>query len=71
MKFQIIRVRKIELSPYDDFALLLLDTKLKFDRHIAPICIDDTPPSASDECVTTGWGKEALKSKIFKLMFYF
>lgn len=49
-----------------DVAMLVLEDRLKFDTHIGSICLDenDVVPSASYEnCVTTGWGKEVLKSK--------
>ena len=70
LPFQISRVKKIEIHPnYDpatfkfDIALLHLDSKLIFDTHIGPICIDDTDPTETEQCVTTGWGKEALRGK--------
>lgn len=74
--FQTVRVKSISFHPeYQSFgrdvALLHLEIDLKFDQHIAPICIDDndaTPVSGgSDQCVCTGWGKEALQCKCNKL----
>ncbi|XP_055387830.1 inactive serine protease scarface isoform X2 [Condylostylus longicornis] len=66
--FQNSRVKRIEIHPnYDsvkfnnDIALLHLDSKLKFDIHIAPLCIDDSDPDENEECYVTGWGKEVLK----------
>ena len=66
--FQTIRVKSISFHPeYQsygrDVALLHLENGLKFDKHIAPICIDeqDYEPKQNEECVCTGWGKEALK----------
>lgn len=71
--FQLIRVKAISYHPSykpttlnHDVALLLLEDRIKFDTHISPICIDDNDlvPSASyDNCVSTGWGHEVLKSK--------
>lgn len=49
-----------------DVALLHLENKLNFDKHIGPICIDQNelePSGSNEECVTSGWGKEVLKSK--------
>uniref|UniRef100_A0A8W7PER0 Peptidase S1 domain-containing protein n=1 Tax=Anopheles coluzzii TaxID=1518534 RepID=A0A8W7PER0_ANOCL len=70
--FQIVRVKDIVYHPaYNpttlnyDVAMLVLEDRLKFDTHIGSICLDenDVVPSASYEnCVTTGWGKEVLKS---------
>jgi hypothetical protein len=50
-----------------DVALLELESDLKYDNHIGPICIDnpDLEASASSNCVTTGWGKNVLKGKLF------
>lgn len=75
--FQTVRVKSISFHPeYQsygrDVALLHLEIGLKFDSHIAPICIDENdfePTPGVDQCVCTGWGKEALKCewKIIKL----
>lgn len=50
-----------------DVALLHLENDLKFDKHIGPICLDETElePSqgTNEECVTSGWGKENIKCK--------
>lgn len=64
-----MRVKSISFHPeYQSFgrdiALLHLEIPLKFDQHIAPICIDELntePISGNDQCVCTGWGKDALK----------
>jgi hypothetical protein len=70
--FQIVRVQKIIFHPgfkpktlQNDIALLYLENDLRFDTHIQPICLDDidSDPSSSDDCVTTGWGKEVLKGE--------
>ena len=71
--FQIVRVQKIINHPQykaqsldHDIALLYLENDIKYDSHIGPICLDEPnlPESSSDNCVTTGWGKEVLKGKI-------
>ncbi|XP_037043970.1 inactive serine protease scarface-like isoform X1 [Bradysia coprophila] len=66
--FQSIRVKSISVHPeYQsnkygrDIALLHLERPLKFDKHIGAICLDDREPTPNDNCVCTGWGKEALK----------
>lgn len=69
--FQIVRVQRILFHPQyqpktlqNDIALLYLENDIKYDdTHIQPICLDesDAEPLPSDECVTTGWGKEVLK----------
>lgn len=66
--FQSIRVKSISVHPeYQsnkygrDIALLHLERPLKFDKHIGAICLDDNEPTPNDNCVCTGWGKEALK----------
>lgn len=68
--FQSIRVKSISVHPeYQsnkygrDIALLHLERPLKFDKHIGAICLDDREPTPNDNCVCTGWGKEALKCK--------
>lgn len=69
--FQTVRVRKITMHPAyqptnleSDIALLHLENDLKFDKHIGPICIDESelePTGSDEECVTSGWGKEIIK----------
>jgi len=69
--FQIVRVQKIIFHPQyqpntlqNDIALLYLENDIKWDdTHIQPICLDESDADVltSDECVTTGWGKEVLK----------
>lgn len=72
--FQTVRVKQITMHPaYEptnlesDVALLHLENDLKFDKHIGPICVDESelePTKGSDEeCVTSGWGKEIIKCK--------
>lgn len=73
--FQIVRVKNVIYHPaYQpttlnyDVAMLVLEDRLRFDTHIGSLCLDesDVVPSASYEnCVTTGWGREVLKSKLF------
>lgn len=72
LPFQLIRVKSITLHPayqptnlQSDIALLHLENKLNFDKHIGPVCYDenDVEPSAGEQCVTSGWGKEVLKRK--------
>ncbi|XP_070506549.1 inactive serine protease scarface-like isoform X2 [Chironomus tepperi] len=69
--FQIVRVQRIIFHPQykpntlqNDIALLYLENDIKWDdTHIQPICLDesDAEVKSTDECVTTGWGKEVLK----------
>lgn len=70
--FQIVRVKNIVFHPQHkpslidhDLAVLHLENNIRYDTHIGPICLDDVQsvPTASDDCVTTGWGKEVLKSE--------
>lgn len=74
--FQIVKVGAIVIHPrYDaqrqlnDLALLFLSEKFRFDQHIQPICIlDDKVVEAvypNADCITSGWGKDVLKSKYF------
>lgn len=68
--FQIVRVQRVVFHPQfkpqtleNDIALLYLENDIKYDSHIGPICLDEAESilSSSDDCVTTGWGKEVLK----------
>lgn len=70
--FQIVRVQKIITHPnfqpstiHYDLALLHLENNLNYDSHIGPICLDDyeSLPTSNENCLTTGWGKEVLKSE--------
>lgn len=71
--FQIIRVKDISYEPRFkagssdyDVAILHLEDRLIFDTHIQPICIEDPlwPAEKPDEeCITTGWGHEVLRSE--------
>ena len=68
--FQIVRVKTISYHPLynpatlsHDVALLHLEEKIRFDTHMSPICLDETEPAPTANCITTGWGKEVLRSK--------
>lgn len=70
--FQIVRVQRIVNHPQynpatldHNIAILYLENDIKYDTHIGPICLDESAPAASDNCVTTGWSKEVLKGKAF------
>lgn len=76
LPFQLVRVKSITMHPayqptalQNDVALLHLENKLKFDKHIGPVCYDenDSEPSANELCVTSGWGKEVLKRMLFHI----
>lgn len=76
LPFQLVGVKNVEVHPsYDansgsnDMAVIHLSQRLQFASHIQPICISDKDPSPSETCVTTGWGKQALSSKI-SIQFY-
>lgn len=70
--FQITGVRSISFHPSynpanlnNDVALLHCDERIRYDTHVGPICLEDQYTSASsDDCVTTGWGKEVLRSEL-------
>lgn len=72
--FQLVRLLKITFHPYYNtadpaynLALLHLERDYQFNLHIQPLCLDETftPPAPGDNCLTTGWGKEALESEFF------
>lgn len=74
--FQLIRVKQITMHPAyqptnleSDVALLHLENNLNFDKHIGPICVDESElepaGTAEEECVTSGWGKEIIKCMYF------
>ncbi|XP_063700942.1 inactive serine protease scarface-like [Culicoides brevitarsis] len=68
-KFQILHVRSVQPHPqYNpntleyDMAIIHLSEQINFDQHVAPICMDEQESSKNlDNCVTTGWGKDALR----------
>ena len=45
---------------HNNFALLFLSEKFEIMQHISPICLPqpDSPPAASEYCVSHGWGKD-------------
>lgn len=62
--FQITGVRSVSFHPQNDVALLHCDERIRYDTHVGPICLQDQYSTASSQdCVTTGWGKEALRSE--------
>lgn len=69
--FQITGVRSVSFHPSynpanlnNDVALLHCDERIRYDSHVGPICLEDQYASgSSDDCVTTGWGKEVLRSE--------
>ncbi|XP_046866351.1 inactive serine protease scarface [Drosophila willistoni] len=67
LPFQLVGAQTIDLHPaYDpatnanDMAIIRLQKRFEFATHIQPICISDEDPKPSEQCVTTGWGKQAL-----------
>lgn len=73
--FQTKRVKTIQMHPAyqptnleSDVALLHLDSSLSYDQHIGQICVDENElePAGSEECVTSGWGKEIIKRKLLE-----
>ena len=49
---------------HNNFALLFLSDKFDIMDHISPICLPqpNSPPSASEFCVSHGWGKDKFGS---------
>ncbi|XP_017057300.1 inactive serine protease scarface isoform X2 [Drosophila ficusphila] len=67
LPFQLTGAKTIDVHPsYDpstnahDLAIIRLEKRLEFATHIQPICISDEDPKATEQCVTSGWGKQAL-----------
>ncbi|KAL7736290.1 hypothetical protein ACLKA6_002959 [Drosophila palustris] len=67
LPFQLVGAKSIDVHPSynpssnsNDMAIIRLDKRFEFATHIQPICISDEDPGASERCVTTGWGKQAL-----------
>ncbi|KAH8320309.1 hypothetical protein KR074_003078, partial [Drosophila pseudoananassae] len=67
LPFQLTGAKSIDVHPsYDpssnvnDLAIIRLEKRLEFATHIQPICISDEDPQVSEQCVTSGWGKQAL-----------
>ncbi|EDW01151.1 inactive serine protease scarface [Drosophila grimshawi] len=67
LPFQLVGAKTIDIHPSynpsthaNDLAIIRLDKRFEFATHIQPICISDEDPGASEHCVTTGWGKQAL-----------
>ncbi|XP_017083479.1 inactive serine protease scarface isoform X2 [Drosophila eugracilis] len=67
LPFQLIAVKTIEIHPAfngstksHDLAIVRLERRLEFASHIQPICISDEDPKPSENCITSGWGKQAL-----------
>lgn len=72
--FQIVRVQRIINHPQyqkgtidHDIAILQLENDIRYDTHVAPICLDEQQEvnviPNDNNCVTTGWGKEVLKGE--------
>lgn len=66
----LIRVKSVQNHPqYNpstleyDIAILHLVEPIKFDVHVAPICLDEQESVKLDNCIVTGWGKEVLKGE--------
>ncbi|XP_037945506.1 inactive serine protease scarface [Teleopsis dalmanni] len=68
LPFQLVGAKTIDTHPEynpstgaNDMAIIRLDKRFEFATHVQPICISDEDPSPSEQCVTTGWGKQALQ----------
>ncbi|XP_067633104.1 inactive serine protease scarface isoform X2 [Eurosta solidaginis] len=69
LPFQIVGVKSIDIHPKynpstgsNDMAVLRLDKRLEFAQHVKPICVTNEDPKPGEKCITTGWGKQAIKS---------
>lgn len=71
--FQLVRLKSMTFHPFFNFtdlstnlALLHLERNYQFNVHIQQLCYEDTytDPQPGDYCIVTGWGKEALASKL-------
>ncbi|XP_054739380.1 inactive serine protease scarface [Anastrepha obliqua] len=69
LPFQIVGVKSIDIHPEynpstgsNDMAVLALDKRIEFAQHIKPICVTNEDPKPGEKCITTGWGKQAIKS---------
>lgn len=50
----------VPAGAFNDFALVILDTPFTLEEHIDTICIpEQNQLIESQDCVVTGWGKEA------------
>lgn len=70
MPFQLVGAKTVDVHPdynpetgSNNMAIIRLERRFEFATHIGPICISDKDPSQNEQCVTTGWGKQALQSK--------
>jgi len=70
LPFQLVGAKSVDSHPEynpatgsNDMAIIRLQKRLEFATHIQPICISDEDPSPSEQCITSGWGKQALQSK--------
>lgn len=55
IKNVIVHEDYIELKQHD-IALLETETKIKFNRHVQPISLDNGHVGGNVECTLTGWG---------------
>lgn len=70
--FQIMHIRSVQTHPQFnpntleyDIAILHLSESIRFDRHVAPICLDANENGGFENCITTGWGKDVLRGMFF------
>ena len=63
LKFQLVGAKYIRTHPTADMALIRLERSLTFAQHIKPICISDKDPDPNEQCLTSGWGQQALRGK--------
>lgn len=70
LPFQIVGVKSIDIHPEynpstgsNDMAVLRLDKRVEFAQHVKPICVTNEDPKPNEKCITTGWGKQAIKCK--------
>ncbi|XP_017471305.1 PREDICTED: serine proteinase stubble isoform X2 [Rhagoletis zephyria] len=68
LPFQIVGVKSIDIHPEynpstgsNDMAVLRLDKRIEFAQHVKPICVTNEDPKPEEKCITTGWGKQAIK----------
>ena len=59
----VVHEKYLKEKPSYDIALVQLDSPIKYNKAVRPICVDATEVQYNTKCVVTGWGWTSYESQ--------
>ena len=62
----VVHEKYLKEKPSYDIALIQLDSPMKYNKVVRPICVDATEVPYKTRCIVTGWGITSVKGQIIQ-----